>query len=150
MLITKYYAPVEPGHVMIFARSVGDVDPCYESQIDARPGTALVTSPTFVRALDHFNRAARTRPTLPRQEPGYGGRADTVHAAQYFEYLGPFRAGDRLTGEISPGRTWTREGASGKLEFTETVTDYRNQDGDLLVRARKVSVKVGPPGGARA
>ncbi|OHV64851.1 hypothetical protein BCD48_37010 [Pseudofrankia sp. BMG5.36] len=134
---------------MLFARSVGDVDPCYETQLGAEPGTALVTPPTFVAALDHFDPAGKTRPTLPRNEPGHGGRTDTVHAAQYFDYLAPLRVGDRIVVATFAGQAWTKEGMSGKLEFTETVTEYRNQDGHLLVRARKVSVRVSPPSEAR-
>jgi hypothetical protein len=134
-------APVEAGHVLIFARSLGDVDPRYGDQLYVTPGSPLITPPTFVRALDHFDPESTTRPTLPRQEPGRGGRRDTVHAEQHFEYVAPFRAGDRVTVESFPGEKWTKDGRSGRLEFTETVTEYRNQDGTLLVRARKVSVR---------
>jgi N-terminal half of MaoC dehydratase len=132
---------VEPGHVLLFARSVGDVDPCYQAQLPAAVGTPLVTPPTFVRALDHFDPESATRPALPRQEAGRGGRGDTVHAGQHFEYVAPFRAGDRVVIESFAGDAWTRDGRSGRLEFTETVTEYRNQEGALLVRARKVSVR---------
>jgi hypothetical protein len=137
-----FTAPVEPGHIMLFARSVGDYDPEYVRQLEAPLGTVLVTPPTFVRALDHFDPASVTRPTLPRQELGRGGRTDTVHAEQHFEYLAPLRAGDRIIVETFAGKTWTKAGSSGQLEFTETVTQYRNQGDDLLVRARKVSVRI--------
>jgi hypothetical protein len=132
---------VEPGHVLLFARSVGDVDRCYQAQLSAAVGTPLVTPPTFVRALDHFDPESTTRPTLPRQEAGRGGRSDTVHAEQHFEYVAPFRASDRVVVESFAGDSWTKNGRSGRLEFTETVTEYRNQEGALLVRARKVSVR---------
>jgi N-terminal half of MaoC dehydratase len=138
---------VEPGHVLVFARSVGDVDRCYQAQLSAGAGTPLVTPPTFVRALDHFDPESTTRPTLPRQEAGRGGRSDIVHAGQHFEYVAPFRAGDRVVVESFAGDAWGKDGRSGRLEFAETVTEYRNQHGALLVRARKVSVRTG--GGER-
>jgi hypothetical protein len=137
----SYEAPVDPTQVYIFARSVGDEDPCFDVQLSAERGTPLVTPPTFVRALDHFDPESTTRPTLPKQEAGRGGRTDTVHAEQHFEYFQPFRAGDRVVVETFPGNAWTKEGRSGRLQFTETVSEYRNQGGDLLVRARKVSVR---------
>jgi hypothetical protein len=141
-----YEAPIEPSHVMLFARSVGDLDACYGDQLWAEAGTPLITPPTFVRALDHFDPVSPTRPTLPKQEPGRGGRTDTVHAEQHFEYLGPFRAGDRIVVASFAGGAWTKQGRSGTLDFSETVTEYRNQLGDLLVRARKISVQMSPSG----
>jgi hypothetical protein len=144
-----YEAPVEPGQAMLFARSLGDLEPCYAAQLSAEPGTPLVTPPTYVCALQHFDPASTTRPTLPRPEPGRGGRSDTVHAEQHFEYFGPFRAGERVVVESFAGETWTKQGRSGTLEFTETVSEYRNQAGHLLVRARKVSVRVGSNGERR-
>jgi hypothetical protein len=139
---TAYEAPIESAQVMIFARSVGDVDACYTDQIFAATGTALVTPLTFVRALDHFNPASTTRPTLPVQTAGMGGRTDTLHAEQHFEYFAPFCAGDRIVVESFPGGSWQKTGRAGVLEFSEMVTEYRNQDGTLVVRARKVSVRM--------
>ena len=138
-----YEAPVEPAHVMLFARSVGDVNACYHDQLFADVGTPLVTPPTFVRALDHFDPASTTRPTLPIQESGMGGRSDTVHAEQHFDFFAPFCVGDRIIVESFAGEAWSKRGRAGLLEFTETVTEYRNQEGALLVRARKVSVRMG-------
>ena len=41
-----------------------------------------------------------------------------------------------------PGATWEKEGRrAGKLTFAETITEYRNQDGDLVVTARSVGVR---------
>ncbi len=52
------------------------------------------------------------------------------------------RPGDVLTASTGPGKTWEKEGKrAGKLLFAETVTEYRNQDGDLVVTARSVGVR---------
>ena len=139
-----YTAPVEAGMVMLFARSVGDTDPVYGDQLTAGPRDPLVAPPTFVRALDHFDPESSTRPRLPRVSSEFGGSTDMVHAEQHFEYFAPFHAGDLVEVEASAGRTWTKQGRSGVLDFTETVTEYRRQDGELLVRARKVSVRTIP------
>ncbi|RHW23810.1 hypothetical protein D0Z08_28090 [Nocardioides immobilis] len=126
---------------MLFARSVGDTDPVYGDQLAAGTGEQLVTPPTFVRALDHFDPTSRTRPSLPTLSPDFGGSPNMVHAEQHFEYLAPFRAGEQVVVEAFEGRTWTKNGRSGRLDFSETVTEYRRSDGDVLVRARKVSVR---------
>jgi hypothetical protein len=137
--------PVESGHALLFARSVGDEDPCYERQLDARPGTPLVTPPTFTWSAEHFDPESTTRPQLPVERAAFGGSADRVHAEQHFEYYEPLRAGEQASVESFAGRTWTKEGRSGLLEFTETITEFRTAAGALAVRARKVGVRmVGP------
>lgn len=135
--------PVEPGRVLSFARSLGDTSSVYRDQLFGRPdGEPLVTPPTFVRSAEHYQ---------PEGEPPRGDDPDgaaTVHAEQHFEYLAPFRAGDRVSVHSRPGRSWTKQGRSGRLRFSETVVEYRNGKDEVLVRARKVSVRLlgeGPP-----
>jgi hypothetical protein len=139
-----YTAPVEAGLIMLFARSVGDTDSVYGDQLTAGPGEPLVAPPTFVRALDQFDPESSTRPSLPRVSHTFGGSTDMVHAEQHFEYFAPFLAGEQVVVEAFARGTWSKQGRSGRLDFTETVTEYRRQDGELLVRARKVSVRTIP------
>jgi hypothetical protein len=140
----SFTAPIEAGLVMLFARSLGDADPVYGDQLTAGPGKPLVTPPTFVRALDQFDPHSSTRPSLPRVSHTFGGSTDIVHAEQHFEYFAPFHAGEHVVVEAFAGGSWSKRGRSGRLDFTETVTEYRRQDGELLVRARKVSVRTNP------
>jgi acyl dehydratase len=141
---------VEWGHVMLFARAVGDQNPLY-----ADPERA-VAPPTFVQASAQFDDDYLLRPkpgqpwmgsgreptSLPADAPSPLGRSGAVlHAEQHFEYHRPLRPGDVLTATVTPGQTWEKEGRrGGKLHFTETVTEYRDQDGDLVVTARMVGV----------
>ena len=47
-----------------------------------------------------------------------------------------------LTATNKPGKTWEKEGKrSGKLVFGETITEYRDQDGELVITARGVGVR---------
>jgi hypothetical protein len=147
----EFEFPIEPGRICTFARSVGDHDAVYAEQLlPTASGTPLVTPSTFVRSADHYD-PTRPRPgaDAPGAPDGTGGFVDgsnALHAEQHFEYLGSFRAGDRVRVQTSPGRTWTKEGRSGQLQFYETVTEYSNSDGEVLLRARKVSVRL--PDGA--
>ena len=71
-----------------------------------------------------------------------GAAAGGLHAEQHFEYHAPLRAGDVLMAETKPGKAWEREGRrGGKLHFSESVTEYRNQRGELVVTARGVGVR---------
>jgi hypothetical protein len=50
--------------------------------------------------------------------------------------------GDVLTATTKPGQRWEKEGRrAGKLVFSESITEYRDQDGELVVTARSVGVR---------
>jgi hypothetical protein len=77
---------------------------------------------------------------------GGGGGGGGLHAEQHFEYHRHVGPGDVLTAEVKPGKTWEKEGKrSGKLVFTETVTEYRDQNGELAITARGVGVRTERP-----
>ena len=47
-----------------------------------------------------------------------------------------------LTADVRPGEPWEKEGKrAGKLVFSETITEYRDQSGELVVTARGVGVR---------
>jgi hypothetical protein len=51
-----------------------------------------------------------------------------------------------LTATTFPGKTWEKEGRrSGKLIFSESVTEYRDQSGELVITARGVGVRTERP-----
>ena len=53
---------------------------------------------------------------------------------------------DVLTVETKPGRTWEKESKrAGKLTFRETIKEYRDQNGELVVTARSVGVTTERP-----
>jgi hypothetical protein len=145
--------PVEAGAILCFARAVGDPNPAY-----AAPGAPA--PPTFTQASAQFDPANdyRPRPGEPwmgsgATPSGTGGRlpgdggAPVLHAEQSYEYHRPLVAGDVLTATIRPGATWAKEGRSGRLAFTETVTEFRAAGGDLVVTARSVAVVATPADG---
>ena len=44
-----------------------------------------------------------------------------------------------------PGDHWEKEGRSGKLVFSENITEYRDQNGELVITARGVGVRTERP-----
>jgi hypothetical protein len=132
-----FRVPVEAGHILQFRRAVGDLDAALED--------GAVAPPTFLMAADHFDGEYGRRPQQGRPWPGAvntpsGGGAG-FHAEQVFEYHRHPRAGEELYATVRPGRTWVKEGRrAGKLEFHETVTEYRDAGGELVVTATWVSV----------
>ena len=145
--------PVEAGHIMLFARSIGDKNPVYYGEAGE-----VIAPPTFVQASaqfdpDYFLRpkigepwfgSGKTSSGVPQEESkGVGGG---LHAEQHYEYHRHPKAGDVLTATTKPGKEWEKEGRrAGKLKFRESVTEYRDQNGELVVTARSVGVQTERP-----
>jgi hypothetical protein len=161
MAVEKF--PVEFSHIMMFARSVGDDNPIYHDPDYAKttePGS-VIAPPTFVQASAQFDPdySLRPKPGKPwfgsgkeatgvkRESSGEGGgNGGGLHAEQHFEYHRALRPGDVLTATNKPGKTWEKEGRrGGKLLFSENVTEYRDQKGELVVTARGVGVRTERP-----
>lgn len=147
--------PVDRTQVMLFARSVLDIRPEYWDADD--PATkavgGIVTPPTFVQSSAHWQPNYPLDLTRPRPDGGFGPRREGsgggggglgrgLHAEQRYEYHHPIYVGDTLTATTKPGNRWEREGRrGGKLQFSESITEYRNQDGVLCVTATSVGVQ---------
>jgi acyl dehydratase len=155
--------PVEAGHILMFARAVGDDNPVYASEDYARGTEAggVIAPPTFAQSSAQFDPDYFLRPKIGKpwfgsgknpsgitrtEGGGGGGGGGGLHAEQHFEYHRPLKPGDVLTGATKPGKTWEKEGRrSGKLVFSESVTEYRDQKGELVVTARGVGVRTERP-----
>ena len=155
MAIEKFY--VEAGHIMMFARSIGDPNPIFDPTVT--DPAQMVAPPTFAQASAQFDPDYFLRPKPGAdgwfgsgKEPsgakrsegggGGGGGGGGLHAEQHFEIHRPLRPGDVLTGTTAAGKTWEKEGKrGGKLLFSESVTEYRDQHGELVVTARGIGVR---------
>ncbi|MGH6956314.1 MAG: FAS1-like dehydratase domain-containing protein [Caulobacteraceae bacterium] len=162
MAVKKF--PVEAGHIMMFARSVGDDNPVYydEDQAKKTEAKGVIAPPTFAQSSAQFDPDYFLRPKIGQpwfgsgKNPtgvvraagggGGGGGGGGLHAEQHFEYHRHLRPGDVLTATTKPGKTWEKEGKrSGKLVFSESVTEYRDQKGELVITARGVGVRTERP-----
>jgi hypothetical protein len=155
--------PVEASHILMFARSVGDDNPVYSDPEHAAGTEAggIIAPPTFAQASAQFDPDYVLRPKpgkpwfgsgknpsgVPRETAGGGGgNSGGLHAEQHFEYHRHLKPGDVLTATHLPGKTWEKEGRrSGKLVFSENVTEYRDQNGELVITARGVGVRTERP-----
>ncbi len=161
MAVEKF--PVEASHILMFARSVGDYNEIYADEEYAQttePGS-IIAPPTFVQASaqfdpDYFLRpkpgtpwfGSGKEPTSVKKEGsgGGGGGGGGLHAEQHYVYHRHPKPGDVLTATVKPGKKWEKQGKrSGKLLFSETVTEYRDQNGELVVTARSVGVQTERP-----
>jgi acyl dehydratase len=160
--MAEWSFPFEAGHIMMFARSIGDPNPTYYDAEKAKEGDAggMVAPPTFIQASAQFNPDYFLRPKIGEpwfgsgKEPtgvqraesaGGGGGVVGLHAEQHYEYHRPMRPGDVLTSTSKEGKSWEREGRSGHLQFSESITEWRDADGNLVVTARSVGVRMSAP-----
>ena len=162
MTINKFL--IEASHIMMFARSVGDDNPVYydEGYKSVSGCEGIIAPPTFAQSSAQFDPDYFLRPKIggkgwfgsgkeptgfkPSGSGGGGGAAGGLHAEQHFEYHLPLKAGDILSASTKPGNTWEKESKrAGKLKFSESVTEYRNQDGDLVITATGVGVQTERP-----
>lgn len=150
--------PVEATHIMMFARAVGDDNPIYRDEDYAKKSEVghIIAPPTFPRAVSQFDPGYHLRikpgvtwfgsgknPTgLEGPAPSSGG----LHAEQHFEYHRNLKPGDQLTVTTKAGETWEKESKrAGKLMFAEKIQEYRDQNGELVITSRAVSVKTERP-----
>lgn len=161
MAVKKF--PVEAGHVMMFARSIGDGNDIYYDEDYARSTDqgAIVAPPTFVQSSAQFDPDYFLRPKIgeewfgsakgptgitEKKSGGGGGGGGGLHAEQHYVYHRQVKVGDVLTAEVKPGKSWEKEGRrGGKLMFSESVTEYRDQKGELVVTATGVGVRTERP-----
>jgi len=161
MAVDKF--PVEASHIMMFARSIADDNQIYyddDYAQDTEPGT-IIAPPTFAQASAQFDSEYFLRPKIGEdwfgsgKEPtgikktessGGGGGGGGLHAEQHFEYHRHLKPGDVLTATNKQGETWEKESKrAGKLVFSESITEYRDQDGELVITARGVGVRTERP-----
>lgn len=155
--------PVEGGHVLTFARAIGDTSAAYsDHRFDETGLIGVAVPPTFVQASAQFDtdyplrpHAGRPWPTGPSSSsngadgqergsaPEQPGGGTVLHAEQCYEFARPVRVGDVLSAAARPGRSWEKTRRNGgRLEFNETVTEYRDLDDQLVVTAIAVAVRV--------
>ena len=163
MAIEKF--PIEKSHVMMFARSIGDPNKIYYDSEYAKQTECgeIIAPPTFVQSSAQFDPDYFLRPkigeewfgsakgptgiTKKKESSGSGsGAGGGLHAEQHYVFHKTLKVGAVLTAEVKPGKTWEKEGRKGgKLKFSETVTEYRDQDGELVVTATGVGVRTERP-----
>lgn len=153
--------PIEASHILMFARAVGDPNPIYSDPAYAAESDvgSIIAPPTFAQASAQFDPDYFLRPRIGEpwfgsgREPsgaarsaggggGGGGGGTGLHAEQHFEYHRPLRPGDVLRAETRPGKSWSKEGRrGGTLHFSESITDYFDSSGELVLTARSVGVR---------
>jgi acyl dehydratase len=150
--------------ILLFASALGETNPIYwdEEYAKKTPLGGVIAPPTFTMASAHWdpNHALRGVRKIPAAPPkaslptggagpagggaGGGGGLNltrVLHGEQRFEYHKPVRPGMTLTVTHRAGQSWTKEGKKGgTMRFSESIAEYRDEKGDLVVTATSVGI----------
>jgi acyl dehydratase len=156
-----YLFPVDLTSIMLFASSLGETNRAYydEQYAEEHGLGGVIMPPTFPSASSHWNpkhglRGVRQIPAPPPEKPkekrgedaggGGGSVARLLHGEQRFIYHKPVHPGMRLTVTSKPGKSWEKEGKrGGTMKFNETVSEYRDENGELVITAIGVGIITG-------
>lgn len=136
---------------MAFARSIGDPPINFDEEYAASSELGhLIAPPTFVQSSAHFDDNYPLRPKIGT--PWFGALRDAdvdsstelglgLHAEQHYEYRRAVSVGEMLQVQERVGKSWERDGRrGGRLRFSETIAEYFDGSGELVVTARSVVV----------
>jgi hydroxyacyl-ACP dehydratase HTD2-like protein with hotdog domain len=124
---------VERGKIREFAKAIKDEDPAY---FDAAAGGILppVTFLETVRLWDDGR--GRVRPPLDLRR--------TLHGEQEYEFFKPIHEGDVLTARMRVADFYEKPGKrGGTMTFVVNETEFTNQRGEVVARARAVGIETG-------
>ncbi len=163
----EYEFPVDRTAILTFAAAIGETNPIYwdASHAESTPLGDVIAPPTFGVSSAHWNPSYGLRGTrkipprvepaetgenrVPRSEPAASGEshmargslARVLHGEQRFAYHKPLQPGMVLRVATRAGNAWEKEGKKGgKLKFSETITEYRDEAGELVLVATSVGV----------
>jgi acyl dehydratase len=161
----SYRFPVDRSAILLFAAALGETNRIYydEAYAAQTPLGGVIAPPTFSTASNHWDpdfplRGVRRIPPPAREpaEPAAASRgstlagssasddsplARTLHGEQRFEYHQPIRPGMELTVTSRAGRSWEKQGKrGGRLRFAETITEYRDPQGERVLTAISVGI----------
>ena len=146
----EHAAETEPGAIIApptFVQASAQFDPTYglRPRMDGIGWMGSGANPTSAVRQEapkpKETSADEDKKEQPRRSGGGG-----LHAEQRYVYHRHPKVGDVLTATSRPGETWEKTGRrSGKLVFRESVTEYRDQNGELVVTATSVGVSTERP-----
>lgn len=115
---------VEKGAIVKFAQAIGDENPVYTDEAEARKTRygGIVAPPTFLRSI------TGVRLELPFDLPFQR----LLDAGSDWEYFQPVRPGDRITAVACLTDIRERTGRLGLMVFTITKITYRNQFDEVV------------------
>jgi acyl dehydratase len=130
---------VSRGKIRELALAVGDDNPIYQSQEEARKA-GYADVPLFPTAPTMFTFWGNTKMGSELVSLGVNVMR-ILHGEEEYEYLGPINPGDSLTGVMTLVDGKSRQGKDGSsMDILTIEVRYTNQHGQAVLNAREVIV----------
>jgi len=129
---------IERGKIREFAKAIKDDDPLYfDEEFAQREAGGIMPPVTFLQTMAHWDDGGgRIRPPMDLKR--------TLHGEQEFELCRPIHVGDVLTARTRVADLYEKAGRrGGTMTFVVMETDFTNQRGELVARARQVGIETG-------
>jgi acyl dehydratase len=145
---TRGVIRVERGPVSNFASALKDDNPVYHDEAAANDAgfDNIPAPPTWGFAMGHWGKFPEEQPADDPSKDGspmmavMGGLMAEggliLHGEEEFEYHKPLVVGQTLQEEGKITDFYTKESSSATMTFLVTETEYRDDDGDLVLTAR--------------
>jgi acyl dehydratase len=130
---------VERGKIREFARAIKDDDPMYFDEAHAgREAGGIMPPVTFLQTVTHWDNDGSSRVRVPFD------LKRVLHGEQEYEFLKPIHAGDVLTAVSRIVDIYEKPGKrGGSMNFAVTETESKNEGGELVARARHITIETG-------
>jgi acyl dehydratase len=124
---------VERGAIRRFAEAIGDPNPLFNSEREARKSRfgGMIATPTFCRSM------GAPIPDIKLDMPTFRG----LDGGSEWEYLAPIRAGDRITVQSKLVDLREAAGRLGPMVFSVVETTYTNQFGEVCAIQRATGIR---------
>ncbi len=125
---------VERGAIRRFAEAIGDPNPVFNHEADARHMRfgGMIAPPTFCRSLSA---------AIPDVKLDMGESFRGLDGGSDWEYFEPIRPGDRITVQTRIADLRESSGRLGPMVFITTETSYTNQFGQLCALQRSTAIR---------
>jgi acyl dehydratase len=125
---------VERGAIQRFAEAIGDPNPAFNSESEARQAHfgGMIAPPTFCRSLSA---------AIPDVKLDMGESFRGLDGGSDWEYFEPIRPGDRITVQTKIADLRESAGRLGAMVFITTETSYTNQFGTVCAIQRSTAIR---------
>jgi len=128
---------IEAEPIRRWAEAIGDSNPLYHDEAYAKSKgfRSLIAPPGFIANY-----------AFPVKSGGGGRRsfrspfARMLNGGNEYEFFKPIQAGDTITATSNIADLREREGRLGKMLFIISETTYKNQDGEIVAKARGTGI----------
>src|SRR5262249_31480669 len=120
------------------ALAIGDDNPIYQSKASAQ-AAGYPDVPIYPTSPTVFSFWGNTQMVDQLSSLGIN-LMRVLHGEEEYEYLAPIHPGDTLTGVMRLVDARSRQTREATLDMLTIETDYTNQDGKLVLKARQMMV----------